>query len=56
MTIFVDLPFNSFCRTEKSVEPFAAGTTTSVDDSGAASDVPSVVGDLAEAVRPVVAA
>jgi hypothetical protein len=29
MTIFVDRPFNSFCKTEKSVVPSAAGATTS---------------------------
>jgi hypothetical protein len=29
MTILVDLPFSSICKTEKSVVPFAAGTTIS---------------------------
>ena len=29
MTILVDLPFSSFCRTEKSVVPSSAGTTIS---------------------------
>ena len=29
MTIFVALPFGSFCKTEKSVVPSVAGTTTS---------------------------
>jgi hypothetical protein len=29
MTIFVDRPFNSFCKTEKSVVPSAADATTS---------------------------
>jgi hypothetical protein len=28
-TIFLDLPFSSFCNTEKSVVPSAAGTTIS---------------------------
>jgi hypothetical protein len=29
MTILVDRPFSSFCKTEKSVVPSAVGTTTS---------------------------
>lgn len=29
MTIFVAFPFGSFCKTEKSVVPSVAGTTTS---------------------------
>jgi hypothetical protein len=29
ITIFVDRPLSSFCRTEKSVVPSSAGTTTS---------------------------
>ena len=29
MTILLDRPFSSFCSTEKSVVPSAAGTTTS---------------------------
>jgi hypothetical protein len=52
----VDLPFSSFCKTEKSVVPSAAGTTISrsmianprVDQEG-------VGGDLLEPPGPVIA-
>ena len=56
MTILFDLPLSSFCRTEKSVVPFCGrDNDLAVDDRGASGDVPGVVGDLLEAVGPVVA-
>jgi hypothetical protein len=55
--MLVDLPFNSFCNTEKSVVPSAAGTTISPSMiAEARADVPSLVGDLLETFRPIVAA
>jgi hypothetical protein len=48
------MPLSSFCRTEKSVVPSAAGTT--IDDRAADADVPGVGGHFLEPVCPVVAA
>jgi len=39
ITILVDRPFSSFCNTEKSVVPSAAGTTTSINDRGPGVDM-----------------
>jgi hypothetical protein len=48
---------SSFCSTEKSVEPSAAGYhDLAVDDGGARLDVPGIVRDLPEATGPIVAA
>lgn len=56
-TVLVDLPLNSFGRTEKFVVPLAGRAHYLAVDSGRAYlNVPGVVGDLLEAVRPVVAA
>ena len=56
MTIFVDWPLSSFCSTEKSVVPSAAGTTISPFHGRRRLDVPGIVGDFLETVRPVVSA
>src|SRR5690349_1904750 len=53
--MLADLPLSSFCSTEKSVLPSAAGTTIS-PYGGARFDPPGIMGDLLEAVSPIVAA
>jgi hypothetical protein len=46
---------SSFCSTEKSVAVGGGDDDLAVDDGGGRLDAPGIVGDLLEAVRPVVA-